>query len=151
MRKLEAQSSEKPTLAVIRETPPFPTRRVYRRSALELPHRRPPLVGPRLLEMIGNRPGSPRPVASWMTSRSMLLALALMLAGSWFWRTYLVETPPSPVSYSQFFAWLGDGKVQSVVMNGESVDAALKSPEMADGRAVQKIRTTVAPNDPALL
>ena len=81
----------------------------------------------------------------------MLLALALMLAGSWFWRTYLFETPPSPISYSQFFAWLGDGKVQSVVMNGESVDAALKSPEMADGRAVQKIRTTVAPNDPALL
>src|SRR6478735_5575400 len=75
---------------------------------------RPATIG----EMIGDRPGAPRPVASWMTSRRALLALALMLAGSWFWRTYLVEAPPSPISYSQFFAWLGDGKVQSVVMSG---------------------------------
>jgi cell division protease FtsH len=103
------------------------------------------------IEMSDDRPRPPRPAASWMTSRRMLLALALTLAGSWFWRTYLFETPPSPISYSQFFAWLGDGKVQSVVMSGESVDAALKSPETANGRAVQKIRTTVAPNDPALL
>jgi cell division protease FtsH len=88
---------------------------------------------------------------TWMTSRRMLVMLALMFGTTWFWRTYLNEASPSPIGYSQFYAWLADGKVQSVVMDGEALDATLKIPETLDGRAVKTLRTTVAPNDPALL
>ena len=74
-----------------------------------------------------------------------------MLAGTWLWRTYAAEAPPAPIAYSQFYALLTDGKVQSVVMSGEAIDATLKSPETVAGRAYQTVHTTAAPNDPALL
>ena len=67
------------------------------------------------------------------------------------WRTFLNEAPPAPIAYSQFYALLTDGKVQSVVMSGEALDATLKGPETVAGRALQKVHTTAAPNDPALL
>jgi len=101
--------------------------------------------------MSGDPPRPARPILAWTTSRRVLLALALMFAASWLWRSYLADAPPARVSYSQFYAWLADGKVQSVVMSGESIAATLKSPETADGRVLRDIHTTAAANDPALL
>ena len=74
-----------------------------------------------------------------------------MLVGTWAWRTFLNEAPPAPIAYSQFYALLTDGKVQSVAMSGEALDVTLKSSETVAGRAVQTVHTTAAPNDPALL
>ena len=101
--------------------------------------------------MSGDPPKPARPTFAWTTSRRVLLALALMFAGSWLWRSYLADAPPARVAYSQFYAWLADGKVATVVMSGEALAATLKSPETVDGRALRDIDTTVAPNDPALL
>jgi len=61
------------------------------------------------------------------------------------------EAPPPSVAYSQFYALLTAGKVQSVVMSGEALDATLKSPETVTGRALQKLHTPSPPNDAALL
>jgi cell division protease FtsH len=101
--------------------------------------------------MSGDPPGPARPILAWTTSRRVLLALALMFAGSWFWRTYLADAPSARVPYSQFYVWLADGKVHSVVMSGESLAATLKGPETVDGRALHHIQTTIAANDQALL
>ena len=97
-------------------------------------------------------PGPPRSGPAWLSSqRRLFLALALVFVGTWAWRTFLNEAPPAPIAYSQFYALLTEGKVQSVVMSGEALDATLKSPETVSGRALQKVHTTAAPNDPALL
>ena len=97
-------------------------------------------------------PGPPRTGPAWLSpQRRLFVALALVLVGTWTWRTFLNEAPPAPVAYSQFYALLTDGKVQSVVMRGEALDATLKSPETVAGRALQKVHTTLAPNDAALL
>jgi len=97
-------------------------------------------------------PGPPRTGPAWLSpQRRLFVALALVLVGTWTWRTFLNEAPPASVAYSQFYALLTDGKVQSVVMRGEALDATLKSPETVAGRALQKVHTTLAPNDAALL
>jgi len=97
-------------------------------------------------------PGPPRTGPAWLSpQRRLFVALALVLVGTWTWRTFLNEAPPASVAYSQFYSLLTDGKVQSVVMRGEALDATLKSPETVAGRALQNVHTTLAPNDAALL
>jgi cell division protease FtsH len=95
--------------------------------------------------------GPPGSGPVWLSQRRLFVALVLMVAGTWVWRTFFNEAPPAPIAYSQFYALLTDGKVQSVAMSGEALDATLKSPETVAGRAVQTVHTTAAPNDPALL
>ena len=41
---------------------------------------------------------------------------------------YASEASPAPIAYSQFYALLTNGKVQSVVMSGEAIDATLRVP-----------------------
>jgi len=101
--------------------------------------------------MKADSPGPPGSGPVWISQRRLFVALALVFVGTWVWRTFLNEAPPAPIAYSQFFALLTDGKVQSVAMSGEAVEATLKSPETVAGRAVQTVHTTAAPNDPALL
>src|SRR5436190_1418117 len=101
--------------------------------------------------MKGDSPVSPGSVPAWLSQRRLFLALALMVAGTWLWRTFAGEAPPAPIAYSQFYALLTDGKVQSVVMSGEAIDATLKTPETVAGRTLTTLHTTAAANDPALL
>src|SRR4029077_4811581 len=101
--------------------------------------------------MKADSPGPPGSGSVWTSQRRLFLALALMAAGTWVWRAFLNEAPQVPIAYSQFFALLTDGKVQSVTMSGEALDATFKSPETVAGRAVPTVHTTAAPNDPALL
>ena len=84
-------------------------------------------------------------------SRQMLILLAMMLVAMWFWKSNSEGTAPPPVPYSQLYAWIAEGKVASVVIDGEVVDASLKSPENVDGRQIKDLRTNVAPNDSSLL
>jgi cell division protease FtsH len=80
-----------------------------------------------------------------------MLILPLMLLGMWLWKSYSEGTPQPPVAYSQLYQWIEQGKVESVVLDGEVVSATLKSPETLDGRQVKELQTNVAPNDSQLL
>ena len=94
--------------------------------------------------MKGESPVPPGSVPAWLSQRRLFVALALMVAGTWLWRMYASEAPPAPIAYSQFYALLTDGKVRSVVMSGEAIDATLKNPETVDGRTVTTVHTTAA-------
>jgi cell division protease FtsH len=84
-------------------------------------------------------------------SRRMLLALPLMLAAMWLWKSTVEGRAQPPIAYSQLYDWIKAGKVQSIVIAGDSVDATLKSPEKLDGRTVKTFHTSMPPNDPAFL
>jgi len=94
-------------------------------------------------------PGTPTPPSG--TSRQMLILLALMLGAMWFWKTSSEEAAQPAIPYSQLYKWIDEGKVASVVIDGEVIDATLKSPENVDGRQLKDLRTNVAPNDSSLL
>ncbi len=100
--------------------------------------------------MSSDAPGWPNATPPPVTTRQGWLLLAVMLVGMWLWKNQMEATPP-PVAYSQFYGLVAADKVQSVVLNGETLDANLKVPEQVDGRLLQLLHTNVAPNDPALL
>ena len=80
------------------------------------------------------------------------MILPLMLFGMWFWKASNEGAgTQSRVAYSQLYQWIEQGKVESVVLNGESLDATLKSPEAIDGKASKTVSTNAAPSDAALL
>ena len=81
----------------------------------------------------------------------MALLLPLMLVGMWLWKTYTEGSGQPPVAYSQLYQWVAEGKVESVVLDGESVGATLKAPEPLEGRQVKSFQSNVAPNDPQFL
>ena len=80
-----------------------------------------------------------------------MLILPLMLMGMWLWKSYSEGTAQPPVAYSQLYQWIEQGKVESVVLDGELVAATLKSPETLEGRQIKDLQTNVAPNDSQLL
>jgi cell division protease FtsH len=92
-------------------------------------------------------PGAPEP----RLSRRMALLLPLMLLAMWFWKSYTEGTAQPPIAYSQLYQWIEQGKVESVVLDGEVADATLKSAEPLDGRQIKNLQTNVAPNDTQLL
>ena len=81
----------------------------------------------------------------------MLMLLAVMLAGCGSGRAERGggASRRSPTRSST--SGSTQGKVASVVLDGEVVDATLKSPETLDGRTVKTFRTNVPANDSALL
>jgi cell division protease FtsH len=85
------------------------------------------------------------------TTRRTLLVLAAMFAAMFLWKS-TAERPNQPaIPYSQFFQWAKDGKVESIVLSGDSVDGTLKAPEQVAGQPVKDFHTDLAPNDQALL
>ncbi|HTR78036.1 MAG TPA: ATP-dependent zinc metalloprotease FtsH [Gemmatimonadaceae bacterium] len=84
-------------------------------------------------------------------SRKMLLVLALMLGAMWFWKSTTEGGEQATVVYSQLFDWIKEGKVESIVLAGDTVDATLKKPESLAGKSVKTFHTNLPPNDPALL
>src|SRR5580692_11073055 len=92
-------------------------------------------------------PGSPDP----RLSRRMVLMLPLMLMAMWLWKSYTEGAAQPPIAYSQLYQWIEQGKVESVVLDGELVSATLKSPETVDGRQIKDLQINVPPNDSQLL
>ena len=80
-----------------------------------------------------------------------MLILPLLLVGMWLWKSYSETTVQPPVAYSQLYQWIEQGKVESVVLDGELVSATLKSPETVDGRQLKDLQINVPPNDSQLL
>jgi len=96
-------------------------------------------------------PPPPAPDQEPSASRRMLLLLLLMLAAMWFWKTALEGNQQTPIPYSQLFQWIQEGKVESVVIAGDVIDATLKQPESLQGKTVKTFQTDLPANDPALL
>src|SRR5579863_1373503 len=76
-------------------------------------------------------------------SRRAMLVLPLLLMGMWLWKSYAEGPAQPPVAYSQLYQWIEQGKVESVVLDGEVVAATLKNPEPLDGRQVKDLQTNV--------
>ena len=81
----------------------------------------------------------------------MLLVLAAMLAGMWFWRSSMEETGQPVVDYSVFYDWAEEGKVESVVIRGSRVDGTLKTQQQVQGGQTKVFRTVRPMDDEALL
>jgi cell division protease FtsH len=82
----------------------------------------------------------------------MWLALAVMLAAMWFWKSTIEGSAQPPVAYSQLFTWLQQGNVESVVIAGDAVDATLKKPQTLDGREIKTFHSNLpSQSDPAFL
>jgi cell division protease FtsH len=93
-------------------------------------------------------PQGPGPRAfSW----PMLLILAFMLVGMWLWRTGVQAPSHQPVDYSTLFNWIAQGKLESVVVTGQSVQGKLKTTEQLDGRSVIEFSSVVPLADDALM
>jgi len=85
------------------------------------------------------------------TSRRMLLMLPLMLLAMWFWKSNTEGAGQPPVPYSQLYQWIEQGKVESVVFDGEVLDATLAKPEKVDGRDIKELHTNIVANDAQIL
>jgi cell division protease FtsH len=101
-----------------------------------------------------NAPTAPKPAGGAPVtgpSRQAMLFLSLMLLGMWFWKSRSEQSAEPPVAYSQLYTWIGEGKVASVVFDGEVVDATLKSPETLGERHLTTLKTNIVPNDVGLM
>ncbi|HVZ33731.1 MAG TPA: ATP-dependent metallopeptidase FtsH/Yme1/Tma family protein, partial [Polyangiaceae bacterium] len=91
--------------------------------------------------------GDPQPSMSWQ----MLVLLAALLAGMWFWRASVEGQAHPGIDYSAFYGWLEAGKIESVVLRGPILEGSLKAPEKV-GDTPTKVFHTVRPErDDALL
>src|SRR4029078_4485909 len=79
------------------------------------------------------------------------IPLLVMLGVMWFWKSNSEEAAQPAIAYSQLYKWIDEGKVASVVLDGDFVDATLKAPETLDGRQIKELRTSAVANDLALL
>jgi cell division protease FtsH len=81
----------------------------------------------------------------------MLLVLALMMAGMWYWRSEREVPTQPPVDYSLFYSWIAESRVASVVIRGQTVHGELAKPVDVEGRAIERFYTIAPSNDDALL
>jgi cell division protease FtsH len=83
--------------------------------------------------------------------RKAMLLVPLLLLAVWIWKTNAEEAGETPVPYSQLYQWIEQGKVESVVFDGEVLDATLNKSETVNGRVTKELRTNAIPNDAQLL
>jgi cell division protease FtsH len=107
---------------------------------MEPSSKNPPGPGPML-------PSGPDPKAT----RRTLVVLAVMFGAMWLWKSTAERTHEPSVPYSQFFQWAKEGKLESIVLTGDSVDGKLKAPESIGGHSVRDFHTELPANDTALL
>jgi cell division protease FtsH len=81
----------------------------------------------------------------------MLALLGAMFAAIWIWKTNAESTAETPIPYSTFYNWAREGKVESVILDGEGLNAKLKGPETVNGKSIKSFHSNLAPNDQNLL
>ena len=79
------------------------------------------------------------------------MVLGLMLVAMWLWKSANEGAAKQAIAYSQLFDWARAGKVASVDIAGDAVDATLKAPETLEGRPIQSFRSNLPHDDAALL
>jgi cell division protease FtsH len=77
--------------------------------------------------------------------------LVLMLGATYYWKTTIEGEAAPAVPYSQLYTWLQQGRIEAVVLKGETVEAKLKTPETIAERSTKTVRSNLPANDPALL
>ena len=81
-----------------------------------------------------------------------MLLLPVVFIGILYWRTTGEDAAAEPdVPYSQLYKWIDDGKVTSIVLDGDVAEASLKGPETLGTRQIKSLKTNLAANDPTLL
>jgi cell division protease FtsH len=92
-------------------------------------------------------PEGPRP---WRARLAFLLPAVLIAV--LYWRTNSEDaTSPPEIAYSQLTHWIDEGKVASIVLDGDTASASLKTLEAVRGRRTTLLKSTLAVNDPTLL
>jgi cell division protease FtsH len=81
----------------------------------------------------------------------MLLILPLVLLAMWLWKSSAEGAGQPAVPYSQLYQWIEQGKVESVVFDGEVLGATLSKPETVDGHPTKEVHTNLVANDAQLL
>jgi cell division protease FtsH len=95
-------------------------------------------------------PGAQGPRQPWMSRARYFVPL--LLFGFLYWKSAKESAAgPPEVGYSQLTKWIDEGKVASIVLDGDVAEASLKGPETWAGRPVKDVTTNLAANDPTLL
>ena len=93
---------------------------------------------------------APQGAPPWRARLALFLPVALV--GVLYWRTSggNAAAPPE-IAYSQLYRWIDDGRVASVVLDGDAASASLRTTEAVGGRQTTIVKTTLAMSDPTLL
>ena len=77
----------------------------------------------------------------------MLLLLFAMLGAMWFWRSSGEQQAHTVVDYTQFYQWVEQAQLESVVLTGQTVKGKLKATQTVDGRNVSQFQTMLPDSD----
>src|SRR5450432_1860619 len=95
-------------------------------------------------------PRAPDAQQPWRARLLFLVPLALL--ATLYWRTSSEDTSlPPEVAYSQLYRYVDEGKVASIVFDGDAASASLKVAEAVGGHQTTTLKANLAANDPTLL
>jgi ATP-dependent Zn protease len=96
---------------------------------------------------------SPKPVDAGRRGPSSLLAslLAAAFVALWLFNAFTQSRHSNDVDYSTFYAFVAQGKVKSVVIEGQDIQGRFKSKEKIDGNAVETFHAVMPRQDDQLL
>jgi len=77
--------------------------------------------------------------------------LLVLLAGMWYWQSQASRASKPEVDYSMFYQWVTEGKIESVVVQGQRVDGTLRAAETVSGESTTDFRSLMPTSDPELL
>ena len=81
-----------------------------------------------------------------------MLFLPVALVGVLYWSTGRENAAAPPeIAYSQLTRWIDEGKVASIVIDGDTASASLKTAEAIGGRQSTLLKSNLAVNDPTLM
>lgn len=86
-------------------------------------------------------PSPPQPPPERPISWKAWLSLFLLLGAMGLWRAYEEEPPHPEIAYSQVYAWVERGQVETVSLRGDRATGTLKSPVELPGQSVRTFRT----------
>ena len=75
---------------------------------------------------VPNPAGPATPPSESRISARMLVVLGVMFAAMWLWKTNAETTSEKPVPYSTFYNWAKDGKLDSVILDGEGLEVSVR-------------------------
>ena len=102
---------------------------------------------------LGTTPGGKPPPEeftprfSWLT----FLIFGAMLVGTWIWRSGLESAAVPNIEYSVFFSQAEEGKIESLLIKGQTIEGKFKEQETIEGKQSDRFRTMAPREDPALL